>query len=290
MSAARRRLSTLRLVVVVLVVAASVVVLGQTAGARSGPADDPLRAAGDQEGKVQVVKVLARTPEQRTRVIELGLDATEHADATGVEVVLHGADDARVLREAGFRWTVSIADLEQRVARNAAKDRAYAASTAQSPLPSGRTSYRDLADFNAEMDRLARRYPRLVEPLTLENRSVEGRRVRGIEITRDAADLTDGKPVFLMLGAHHAREWPSAEHAMEFAYDLLENYRTDDRARRTMSRVRTIVVPVVNVDGYVVSREAEPLGDFSQFDYEMKRKNCSISEATPAPVPRWHLR
>ena len=43
-----------------------------------------------------------------------------------------------------------------------------------------------------------------------------------------------------------------------------------------------ILVPVVNVDGFKVSRSAAPLGDFSTFDYEMKRKNCSISASTPA--------
>ena len=87
------------------------------------------------------------------------------------------------------------------------------------------------------MTLLARRYPNLVKPLTLPNKSIEGRSVRGIEITTQAANTEDGKPVFLMLGAHHAREWPSAEHSMEFAYDLLENYRhrragTPDRRRR----------------------------------------------------------
>jgi Zinc carboxypeptidase len=253
-----------------------------TAGFGPGPADDPLRASGDQDGKVQVVHVAAATPELRNEVLDLGLDTTEHADATGVDVVLHGAEDAQVLRDAGFAWKVEIADLEKRVAANAAADVEYAARVAQSPLPSGRTAYRDLDDYNAEMTLLAQRYPRLVKPLTLKNPSVEGRSVHGIEITRDARDVNDGKPVYLMLGAHHAREWPSAEHTMEFAYDLLENYRTDDRASRTMAKVRTIVVPVVNVDGFVVSREAAPLGDFSAFDYEMKRKNCGVSAATPA--------
>ena len=41
-------------------------------------------------------------------------------------------------------------------------------------------------------------------------------------------------------------------------------------------------MPVVNVDGFKISRTAAPLGDFSLFDYEMKRKNCSISANTPA--------
>ena len=43
-----------------------------------------------------------------------------------------------------------------------------------------------------------------------------------------------------------------------------------------------MIVPIVNVDGFKISRDAEPLGDFSTFDYEMKRKNCFISENTPA--------
>ena len=41
-------------------------------------------------------------------------------------------------------------------------------------------------------------------------------------------------------------------------------------------------MPVVNVDGFKISRAAAPRGDFSTFDYEMKRKNCRISAATPA--------
>ena len=49
-----------------------------------------------------------------------------------------------------------------------------------------------------------------------------------------------------------------------------------------MRASRLVIVPVVNVDGFQISRNATPLGDFSTFDYEMKRKNCSISEDTPA--------
>ena len=32
----------------------------------------------------------------------------------------------------------------------------------------------------------------------------------------------DGRPAFLLMGAHHAREWPSAEHTLEFAYELVK--------------------------------------------------------------------
>ncbi len=253
-----------------------------TTRANAEPKGPLLGSSQDQSGTVQVVHVDARTPALRTEVTQLGLDVTEHGDASGLDVVLHGKKDAARLREAGFDWTVRIPDLEARLKANAAKDKAYAAANASSPLPSGRTTYRTLADYNSEMTLLARRYPNLVKPLTLPNKSIEGRSVRGIEITTQAANTEDGKPIFLMLGAHHAREWPSAEHSMEFAYDLLENYRTDARARRIVQKTRTVIVPVVNVDGFELSRSAAPKGDFTTFDYEMKRKNCSVSTFTPA--------
>ncbi len=254
-----------------LAIAAVLVGAGVSAAAPK-PADE----------KVQVVHVAAATPAERTKVNNLGLDTTEHGDATGVEVVLHSAADAAKLRAAGFRWRVEDADLAATMRKARAADKKYAASVAASGLPSGRTSYRTLDEINAELTALARKYPKLVKPLTLPNKSVEGRSVRGIEITTNASTVDDGKPVMLMMGAHHAREWPSVEHSMEWANELLKGYSSNRRARAVVEKTRTIIVPVVNVDGFAISRSAAPLGDFSTFDYEMKRKNCSISVNTPA--------
>jgi hypothetical protein len=131
------------------------------------------------------------------------------------------------------------------------------------------------------MKELARRYPGLVKPLVLPHKTVEGRNVYGIEVTRRPHQTSDGKPVFLMMGVHHAREWPSSEHTIEFAYDLVRNFSRERRTRNLVRQVRTIFVPLVNPDGFNVSREAAPLGDFSQFDYEMKRKNCRVSAFAP---------
>ncbi|WP_353953307.1 M14 family zinc carboxypeptidase [Knoellia sp. S7-12] len=232
-----------------------------------------------QDDKVQIVTVHAATQKERSAVNALGLDTTEHADTTGVDVVLHEAADVAKLRASGKKWTVKVADLAAVERANKAKDKAYAASVAESELPSGRTGYRQLADYNSEMAALAAKYPTKVKPLTLANPSVLGKPIQGIEITDNAANTKDGKPVFLLMGAHHAREWPSSEHSLEFAYDLLES--GDARNAGLLKSMRTIVVPVVNVDGFEISRKAAPLGNFSRFDYEMKRKNCAISATTP---------
>lgn len=257
---------------VALALALGLVTLADTPGAASGP-DRPAQPAG---GTTQVVDVSAPSRAERARLQQLGLDLTEHADADSVEVVLYGDGDAQRLRDAGFAFTVRIPDLAARDAANRRADLRYAAVTAVSPLPSGRDSYRHLSDYEQELAQLALDHPTLARPITLNRLTWEGRPVVGIEITGNPS-TSDGKPVFVMLGAHHAREWPSAEHTIEFAYDLLRNYGVDARTTVLVDSVRTIIVPVVNPDGFVVSREARPgpsSQDFSQHDFEMKRKNC----------------
>ena len=59
------------------------------------------------------------------------------------------------------------------------------------------------------------------------------------------------------MGVHHAREWPSGEHAMEWAFELVRRLRRDDaQITSLVKQVRTIVIPIVNVDGFNLSREA----------------------------------
>ena len=254
---------------------AGLLVAGRAEGA-------PVRPPSEGSGKAQVVEVSTPTRADKARLQGLGLDLTEHGDADSVDVVLYGEADARRLREAGFSYTVRIADLAARDEQNRLADQRYAATTAVSPLPSGRDSYRYLRDYEAELAQLAGEYPSLARPITLNHRSWEGRAVVGIEITKDP-QAKDGKPVFALLGTHHAREWPSAELPMEFAYDLLRNYGRDARTTALVDAARTIIVPVVNPDGFVVSREARagPASqDFSTHDFEMKRKNCRDAVGT----------
>ncbi len=230
--------------------------------------------------KVQLVHVFAATAPERSTVAALGLDTTEHADPSGVGVVLHSRADAARLRAAGFSWRVEDADLAASSRAATRADAEYSASTARSPLPSGRTSYRTLNDYASEMRALEQRYPQTVRLITLKNRTVQGRVVEGIEITHDVRHVSDGKPVFLLMGLHHAREWPSGENAMEYAYDLLQHDGTTSeggRATRILDGTRTIIVPVVNPDGFVISRRAVDV------DYEYKRKNCDLSVFTPSP-------
>jgi hypothetical protein len=249
--------------------------------------------------KVQLARVSTPTLERRNELNRLGLDSTEHGGPGFLEVVLYGAGDAQKLVDNNFAYTIEVPDMAVQARRDRAADAKFAAAYPETELPSGRNKYRRLFDYSEDMKRLAREHPDLVRPITLNHETYEGRTVEGIEIATNPT-ARDGRPVFLQMGAHHAREWPSAEHAMEWAYELVLGYRNGDaRVRDLVAKTRTIVVPVVNVDGFNTSREAGELlqhgsghhtdfdgsGDISDPEFilaasaspnEYRRKNCRL--------------
>jgi hypothetical protein len=227
-------------------------------------------------GKIQLVRVALPTPASRDALDATGLDQTEHATPTAQDVMVYSAGELAELTRAGLAYTVITPDV-------VAADRAALTAATPSdvkPMPSGRTSYRHLDEFQSDMKALVEQNPSLVKPLTLNHPSLEGRAVEGIEITRNV-DASDGKPVFLQMGVHHAREWPSAEMPMEWAIELVKSYRAgDERTVDLLSKTRVIVVPVVNPDGFNLSREApidsqQPVVDPS---FAYKRRNCRVRD------------
>jgi hypothetical protein len=225
----------------------------------------------------KLVEIDTPTRESVELLQTLGLDLTEHGEDGHRGAVLYTEAEERLLRAKGFTWDVTVADLAEDARKRRAADAAFAAASDGTDLPSGSEGYRRLADSEQELKDLAAANPGLVKHFDLPLKSLEGRTISGIEITPDVAKQ-DGKPVFLMTGVHHAREWPSAENPLEFAHDLIDGYGKDERTTDLLDRARVIIVPVVNVDGFNLSREAPDDGTL----YEYKRKNCR----TPGDGPQ----
>lgn len=128
------------------------------------------------------------------------------------------------------------------------------------PQPGERTDYRHYADYVTDLQKLATDHPKHARMFEFPETTLEGRKVFGIEIADDIARaVTDGRPTFWVDGAHHAREWPSSEYTMMFAFDLLQSYGKDKRVTALLKKIRVVVVPIVNADGFVHSREASPV-------------------------------
>ncbi len=244
----------------------------------------------------KLVRVHTPTQADKNRLVALNLDLTEHAGPDFVEAVLHTAADANVLTAAGLTYAVSVADLALQTAQSNKATKAYAASVAASPLPSGRDTYRTLADYNTDLTSLAAQRPDLVKRFALPHKSLEGRTIYGIEISTNVANSAS-KPVFLMMGVHHAREWPSGEMTMEFAYDLVKSYGTNSRITDLLNRAKVIAVPIVNVDGFNQSITDGALLDLRAVDNggtvailgtpgnAYKRKNCRAVDGLNPTLP-----
>jgi hypothetical protein len=262
----------------------------------------PGAAEAAKADRPQLADVITPTREQRQRLLDLGLDMTEHGGEESLGVVLHGADDEGALRKAGLRWTVKVDDLVAEDAAARLSERRVAARTAgarASALPSGRETYRTLADYNAELKDLAAKNPNLVKLFTMPEKTYGGKDVLGIEISENV-DRNDGKPAFFNMGVHHAREWPAGELTMEWALELINGYKKGEaRATNIVENERNIVVPIVNADGFEASRTAGELAgqsggrDESVDDTaylvagaatggEYRRKNCRLPDDSAA--------
>jgi len=259
------------------------------------PVTEPATSTLEEAFAPQLVTVTADLA-QRNLLANSGLDVTEHAGHDYLEVVLHTPADLDLLRSLGLPFEVRIPDLLRRRAEVNRLDAEFAAANPTTELPSGRNAYRTLADYEGEMKALAdaHDFVRLIE---LPHKSIEGRTVYGIEIASgvDATPApTDERPTFLLMGLHHAREWPSGEHTMEFGHELVDGYLAGDaRITRLVQGARTVLVPVVNPDGFnqsITDGSLLDLRDLNQVDptggtaslatpnNAYKRKNCRIEE------------
>ena len=196
------------------------------------------------------------------RLRATGLDVTDAVDGDSAVVATYSDAERQALAAAGFAATTIEDNLLARDARSRRIERRDEAVAGVSALPSGRESYRQYVDFTSDMKALADAHPDVVEPLVI-GETLEGRPIQGLEIAAGAGDPADGRPVYLNMGAHHAREWPSAELPMEFAITLAEGYGSDPRITALLDRVRVVIVPIVNVDGFIASRSfgTSPLDD-----------------------------
>ena len=205
----------------------------------------PTAVAADN---LRYARVWATTPRQAAALSWFDETHAVHADGSAEFLLWPG--DQRKLDALGVEYRIF----------TPAETSAVAGAGRPSGLelqPGERKGYRLLADYVTDMQALATQYPRQARMIKFPEKSLEGRDVYGLEIADDiAAAQTDGRPTFWIDGAHHSREWPSSEYTLMFGFDVLSSYGLDERVTGLLSKIRIVLVPIVNVDGFVTSREA----------------------------------
>ena len=233
----RRTTSTSPTRAIVLILSAALAaafLVGTPASARPKPEPGP------------TVYVGRLTTDQLRRVSELGLDrdslrSTGRAgDRLAVEILLSGYE-ARKLAAQGIELT------EKRVDGVAASRRMSQKSTSGYNVF---RSYSEPGGIRDEFIQLARQYPRLTKLVTI-GRTVQGKDIVAMKVTRDARTLPDGRrPAVLYSSAQHAREWITPEMNRRLLRYLLEGYASTAATRRVVDTRELWFVPVANPDGY----------------------------------------
>jgi hypothetical protein len=261
--------------------------------------------------KVVLARVKLKGAADAARLRKLGLDLADDAVGNHWDVQLYSDAQQAQLRDAGFEFTVREADVLAKARRDRASERRAAARAARNrprgraaqafndrTTPNNRTSYRSLPEIQQGLRDLAAANSDIAKLVVLPRRSIEGREIMGIEIAERVNDPEDGRPTFVNLGNHHAREWPSAEAPMEWAYELIRRYRAGEaRWTNVVRNARTVVIPVVNVDGFsaTINAERNNLSDPAEdqgagFEQALgigayKRKNCSTGDPVTERQP-----
>ena len=130
--------------------------------------------------------------------------------------------------------------------------------------------YHTVAETEAALDSLAAAYPALTRIDTL-GWSVEGRPIRAIKISDDAA-IDENEPEVLLMGCHHARELMSVEVPLLLAGHLLGRYGESPAIAELVDSREIWIAPIVNPDGHVYV-ERNHAGDWWTWWRKNRRDN-----------------
>jgi hypothetical protein len=256
----------------------------------------PLAPAGQAKPTESLVAIPLASRADFSRLEALGINLNEVPNGNVAPAVIEGPKDAAKIKAAGYTYKTLIPDLAKAERGYRAREKTVSAAAAPSALPSGRNGYRQYTDIQAELKKIVADHPGLARAVTLPKKTFQGRDITGVEISQNVGAKDDGKPTFFLMGVHHAREWPSAEIPLEFALYLTRNKQA--RTTALLKKVRIVIVPVINIDGYIASRAAidpaDNSGDPGGFislgesaappggNLAYRRKNCDGASPDPS--------
>lgn len=194
-----------------------------------------------------LVRAVVRDHAEFNRVLAISGDCWTHTPRLEQPVdflIPPGGLDA--LRALGVSFDIIVPDMGDVVAAERAR--------LNSPQTRGwYDDYKNLQAISDKVDELVALRPNLVSRFnvgpSLENRTIFGFRIDSP--TPGPAGTI--KPVIYIHSTQHAREWLAPVTTMYVAEQLIAGYASDPDATAFLDKFTVMVVPVVNVDGYVYS-------------------------------------
>jgi murein tripeptide amidase MpaA len=182
------------------------------------------------------------TTEQEAKLIsDMNLDVWSHDSAIvfGInEIMVNHAQLMELAAHGLFHESVMIADVEA-VLR---EERASLKKLADAPLASWYDTYHNLTEIFTHYQDLVKQYADVASWIPSIGKSIEGRDIPAVIFGASGA-----KKRIYYEGGQHAREWIGHATVAYITEQLLSN----STAKDLLANIQFVVVPVVNVDGYV---------------------------------------
>ncbi|WP_428966711.1 M14 family metallopeptidase [Micromonospora fluostatini] len=165
---------------------------------------------------------------------------TDAAGRTRVETVLTEREAARL---AGQGVRLDVKKVRGKDAAQALREQSAAGWKAF-------RSYSEPGGIRDEITATVARHPKLTKLETI-GRSVQGKPILAVKVTKNAQTVPDGKrPAVLYGSTQHAREWITPEMTRRLMHHVLDNYGTDPAITRLLDTTELWFLPVINPDGY----------------------------------------
>jgi carboxypeptidase T len=218
-------------------------------------------AFADSSTKTKFVSINAHTREERTRLLELGINI-EEVYSDRVWSLVSDQDVKRAI-DGGFKvLTEAPSEVFFR-----GREIQFGKNLGKGPqFPSGDEKFHDFSDVKIVLAQLQKKNPRITRLETI-GKSWEGRDLIALHINASMTDLENGhssKPGVAFMGAHHAREHLTVEVPLMLAEYLLDHQNEAAIAQLIASR-DIWIIPMVNPDGAEF--------DIDGGSYHMWRKN-----------------
>ncbi|MGM0598238.1 MAG: M14 family metallopeptidase [Candidatus Rifleibacteriota bacterium] len=123
-------------------------------------------------------------------------------------------------------------------------------------VQAGQTKNARYYTFDTATDQLKKWAEEYKEICVLKSigKSCENRDIWALKVS-DNPQKDEAEPAALIMGLHHAREWPSVEVPMATIKKLLEDYNDKQELKHLVDSREIWFVPIVNPDGLVYSQE-----------------------------------
>ncbi len=192
---------------------------------------------------------IPNTPENWKMLSELRIDYMARTPE-GIDILLDGPTRLKLMTRSGLHGDIT--RTSTLVMKDAEKQFEAALET-RSDNPLG--VYHTFEEMEAELKELALAHPDKAN-LFAAGTTHEGNPIYAMELKTGSGE---GKPAYFVVGSHHAREWISVEVPLAFLKEMLNQYGKDEKVTQLMDTSVFVVVPMLNVDGSIYSRNKKPM-------------------------------